>query len=151
MVQEKTPESPLDCKEIKPVNPKGKSTLSILDWFRTEYLGGLMLKLKLQYFGYLKWRANSLDETLILGKILGRRRGWQKWSDGIIDSMNISLNKVWEMAQGNLACCSPWDCKSWTQLSGWTTKAGWQRRPHLPHLVSPFTRVVFSGRRGFPE
>ena len=66
MVLEKTLESPLDCKEIKPVNPKGN---------QTEYsLEGLMLKLKLQYFGHLMQRIDSLEKTLMLGKIEGRRR-----------------------------------------------------------------------------
>ena len=64
---EETPESPLDCKEIKPVNPKGDNL---------EYsLGGLMLKLKLQYFGHLMQRTGSLGKTLMLEKIEGRRRG----------------------------------------------------------------------------
>ena len=66
MVLEKTLESPLDCKEIKPVNPKEN---------QSEYsMEGLMLKLKLQYFGHLMRRANSLEKTLMLGKIEGRRR-----------------------------------------------------------------------------
>ena len=80
MVLEKTLESPLDCKEIKPVNPKGNQS-----WIFTE---GLMLTLKFQYFGYLMWRTDSLEKTLMLGKIEGRRRrGWQRmrWLDGITD------------------------------------------------------------------
>ena len=77
MVLEKTLESPLDCKEIKPVNPKGNQPLNqpMIDWKSTnEYsLEGLMLKLKLQYFGHLMQIANSLEKTLMLGKTEGRR------------------------------------------------------------------------------
>ena len=77
----------VDCKEIKPVNPKGS---------QPEYsLEGLMLKLNLQYFGHLVWRAGSLEKTLTLGKIEGkRRRGQQRmrWLDGITDSMDMNLN-----------------------------------------------------------
>ena len=74
-------------------------------------LEGLMLKLKLQYFSHLMQRVNSLEKTLMLGKIKGKkRRGWQRmrWLYGIIDSMNMSLSKV---RQGSLACCSPWGHK----------------------------------------
>ena len=85
MVLEKTLESPLDCKEIQPVNPKGDQS-----WVSLE---GLMLKLKLQYFGHLMRRVESLEKTLMLGKIEGRRRGRQRmrWLDGITDSMDMSL------------------------------------------------------------
>ena len=98
MVLEKTLENPLDCKEIKPVNPKE---------ITPEYsLEGLMLKLKLQYFDHLMLRASSLEKTLKLGKIEGkrrRRRQRMRWLDGIIDTMHLSLNKLWEIVKGREA------------------------------------------------
>ena len=94
----------------------GRSNQSILKENNTEYsLEGLTLKLKLPYFGHLLQRTDSLEKTLILGKIEGgRRRGRQKmrWLDGITDLMDMSLSKlrVGE-GQGSLVCCSPWGCK----------------------------------------
>ena len=98
-----------------------RSNQSILKEINPEYsLEGLMLKLKLQYFGHLMWIANSLEKSLMLVKIEGRRRrGYQRmrWLDGIIDTMDKNLGKPGDgEAWRSLACCSPWDHKSQTQL-----------------------------------
>ena len=113
VVLAKTLESPLDCKEIQ----------SILKEISLEYLlERLLLKVKLQYFGYLMQRTDSLEKTLMLGKIEGGRRGWQRmrWVDGITNSMDMSLSKIREVAdgQGGLGCCSPWGRKE-SDLTEW--------------------------------
>ena len=118
VVLEKTLESPLDCKEIIPVNPKGNQPKYSLE--------ALMLKLKLQYFSHLVQKTNSLDKTMVLGKTEGRRgRGWQrmKWLDGITDSMHMSLSQFQETVRNMEALRATVHrvTKCWTWLSGWTT------------------------------
>ena len=146
VVLEKTLQRPLDSTEIKP---------SILKEISPEYsLEGLMMKLKLQYFGYLIQRTYSLEKTLMLGKIeVRRRRGWQrmKWLDGITNLMDMSLSKPQELVMDREVWCAAVHgvVKSQIQLNNWTDRIDKQIRESLviSKTVNGEQRMLKWGRR----
>ena len=147
VVLEKTLESPLDCKDVKPVNPKGNQPWIFTERTDTEDL----------ILWSLMQRPDSLEKTLMLGKTEGRRRRGQqrmRWLDGITDSMDMSLSKLQEMEKDRKAWHTEVHgvAKSQTWLSDWTTAANqseWRDNVHIQRKIKYPFYWAFSGHCSF--